>query len=95
MSGNEQDLSYLLEPYDGLAYTSRNATDKRRTANALVASFLASPGSVAVVLHERTPYSFDELYNALRNVCGKKTLRRLVSVSKREHQIFLRKHVAA
>ena len=95
MGDREQDLSYLLEPYHGFTYTSRNATDKSRTANALVASFLGSPGSVAVVRHERTPYSFDDLYNALRNVCKKKSLRRLVSVSKREHQIYLRKRVAA
>ena len=92
MGDNEQDLSYLLEPYDGLTYTTRNATEKSKTANALVASFLASPGSVAVVRHEQTRYTFDELYNALRNVCRKKPLRRLVSVSKRDHRMYLLKN---
>ena len=85
------DYESLLEPYDGIVYTSRNSTERSQLANSIVAAFLARPESSMRVNHDLTPYSMDDLYDGLRNVCKKKALRRNVAVHKRDGYLVIKK----
>ncbi len=79
----------IIEPYEGHATVSRNATELSLCAEGIVSTFVCYGAVKAAVRWERTPYSIDELCRGLRNVCRKVAFRDLCEVHKGRGQLVL------
>ena len=81
----------LLDVYDGAISISRNPTERSVLAEKLVVAFLRNRACMASVKWELSGYGLDELYKGLWNTCQKEPYKRLVTASKRDGKLILRR----
>ena len=85
----KQKLQEILEPIDEPISSTRNGTPLSRYSEAIIKTFIRYGAQEAMIKVEFAEYSFNELYESLRNHCRKKHFMKIVRVHKQNGKLFL------